>query len=211
MKILTIFTFLILIQGCSNLSKKECSSIDWQEKGKWAAQMGVTEPKADHYQDQCTKHGIQINKEDYIKGYNAGLKDYCTFKRGFDLGLAGKKEHESCIKLSETFKDAYETGYREFKVDNKRRERAQEKLELKNKEKTDLRAHILASYPQTKECYFDNECSKDGDCTFGKCAHNGKACRFISDCEIVGECRKITQETKTYNEKVSLSLCHYKY
>src|SRR5690606_6739316 len=92
--------------GCSSvMTADECQSVNWYNKGLIDGQTGVYKEQLDDYVKICSKANVVVDKDDYSRGYMEGLKEYCTFDRGMDIGVKGGASH-NCPADSE-----YAEGY----------------------------------------------------------------------------------------------------
>ncbi|MDA8792211.1 DUF2799 domain-containing protein [Bacteriovoracaceae bacterium] len=211
MKLSPIYCFLILIfSSCSSVSEKDCKNINWANQGKEDASNGDGRSLIEKYKSDCKEHGVTVEEDKYNEAHKQALTQTCTFKKNFDLGLKGAPENKACSELDPNFKDAYETGFREFNLHNKRVDRAKEKEKKMALERDVLRAKILKTYSKSKKCEKDSECMRTYQCLKNNCEITNKYCRFDSDCDIQGKCRTITYKTPTYREFVSEKLCQFK-
>lgn len=94
--------------ACSTFSKNDCKNMNWQNAGYQTALDGE---KADHrikyYLKECTnEHKVTVNLDAFTKGYDQGIKIYCSEANLYQKGLSGKiyknicKESESTANFS---------------------------------------------------------------------------------------------------------------
>ena len=190
MKLFLIYTSIFLLNGCSSLSKEDCSTKNWFNLGKSDAMSGEIEPKTADYRRDCSEHGLQIKSMDYLKGFEVGLKMFCTYHNGLSRGESGEDAHSLCEEENPEYKRGYLTGFREFKKE-------ESIVELKKE---------LIEDNGGKECNFSSDCMIGGSCSFGKCERSGDDCSFDSDCEYEGECTSVSGWTD-YNDNVSVNIC----
>ncbi|MFT6633549.1 MAG: hypothetical protein ACJAS4_003520 [Bacteriovoracaceae bacterium] len=191
MKLILIYIAIFIANGCSTLSKNECENRNWFNLGKSDAMNGEVEPKTAEYRRDCSEYGLQIKSMDYLKGFENGLKKYCTYNNGLNRGEDGEESHALCEEESPKYKKGYLTGLREFK-------KKQSIVELKK---------ILIEDNGGKECSFSSDCMKEGICSSGKCERSGNECSSDSDCEYEGSCDSISAWTD-YNDNVSVDVCN---
>ncbi len=96
MKILLLFGLFFLISGCSTMSAEECKVAQWEYVGQKDASEGYDRLRFAKYTKACNKAHVIPNQELYNKGYDAGLKLYCTPQNIFDLGLSGGGDYSIC-------------------------------------------------------------------------------------------------------------------
>lgn len=99
--------------GCTSMSLSECQSANWERLGFESAMDGLPLQNATQkYGKSCTeKHGVQISLQEFSKGYDMGLKRYCTPQQAQLTGQALKEYAGVCPKEMETeFLRAYGKG-----------------------------------------------------------------------------------------------------
>jgi hypothetical protein len=194
MKYLFVLSILF-IAGCASISEEECRKGNWEAFGYRDAMRGTYEPKTNDYRKDCSEYGVSVKGVEYMKGFESGLKDYCTFNRGLEMGVAGKNAHKYCEEVSPDFKKAYQKGYAEYLINKKKIEAIKA---LKEKLITDNGG---------RECNSDNDCNKDGECRFGLCANDqSKVCSFNHDCQLQITCASVTGYTQ-YSDNVFVRVC----
>ena len=78
---------IILLTGCSTLSRNQCQSSDWEKTGYGDGISGYKSAKLDLYNSSCKEHGIVPNETAYLTGYEKGNKKYCTSVKGLSEGM----------------------------------------------------------------------------------------------------------------------------
>lgn len=192
MKITLSILILILLNACSSLSKEDCTNKNWLNLGKEDALSGEVEPKTANYRKDCSKYGLQIKSMDYLKGFELGLKEYCTYYNGLYRGKEGSASHSLCEEVNPDYKKGYLIGLREFK-------RKESIVELKKK---------LIEENGGKECSFSSDCMTEGVCSFNKCEKSQEECSFNSDCKYQGSCESSSAWTD-FNDNVSVNTCKF--
>lgn len=202
--------FLLLFVSCSSWNKEACLTTNWYHKGvEDAARSGSG--NFNPYKRACAEAGVSITSSSgrYEKGVLEGMRSWCTFQNGFNQGLDGKVATAQCDQINPAFARGVEEGYREFRV-VQRRKRDDEEREKKYRADTEeFRSRVIHT-SNTKECFVDSDCRKDGDCTFSTCRHNGAKCNFNSDCQVQGYCREVSQSTVN-GPNIRLRVCDYAY
>lgn len=103
-----VFFFLLpFIWGCSQLSKKDCSNIDWFELGKKDGRQGSRSTLFLQHSLKCTK---LPKSEEYHRGRKEGLIDFCTLEGGIDYGLTGALYIGQCSDFSRMKVKSFKTG-----------------------------------------------------------------------------------------------------
>lgn len=201
---MTFIVLLTVLTSCASLTQEDCNNTNWTQKGELDGSNGKSLAKFSNYQQQCREHGVVISKANYRQGYILGLRKFCSYKSGYELGLDGSDPLNECNKISPSFTKGYEEGFREFQMIARRR-RLEEEKELEREKAIE---RILSSYNSAK-CTFDSDCSKDGDCDFNKCRHDGSTCTFNSECKIRGNCSNESTYVSSLNEWVGVNVCKY--
>ena len=113
---IAILTLLVALGGCSTISKKECVSGDWYSIGYSDGAAGYESEKVHSHRDDCEKHGVGVNLNEYQRGHNDGLAKFCTRENGFKQGNNGWNIKEICPKpLEKTFFEGYLAGIKSAK------------------------------------------------------------------------------------------------
>ncbi len=103
--------------GCASISKEECEVGDWAAIGEKDGAKGVKSKKFYSYVKECKEFGITADKKAYDKGYNNGVKTFCTPSNGYDLGSKGRSNPNVCPKgMSAAFAAAHKKGMRIYDV-----------------------------------------------------------------------------------------------
>ena len=112
----SLLLFLLLglsVCGCSTLKmkkKQQCKNMDMYKKGYRDAKAGASS-HFDSYQAKCSEYNIPLNRQKYMEGRAAGLKDFCVREEGYEFGLQGKKYRNTCPKGKEgSFLAGYKKG-----------------------------------------------------------------------------------------------------
>ncbi len=116
MKVLLLI--LLFLGGCTTMKKGDCENRKWKVQGYKDAMKGFP---SSHYQNQkkaCMKFNIRVNKDRYMEGFNKGIRDFCTYKNGYEFGLKGKRYDDSCPKqLEDDFFKGYVAGKQQRTTD----------------------------------------------------------------------------------------------
>jgi hypothetical protein len=145
MKYFMLLTLLLV--SCSNL-REECKKTNWYHKGKEDALKGERLPRNRDYQRACLDVGIEISHERYQKGFDLGLKRYCTYKRGLQMGSTNQDDHLLCEQKYPKFKKGFHKGFRAYR----KKLRKTQKLD-----KASLKRELLSDYDD-RQCTFNSDC-----------------------------------------------------
>lgn len=172
---------MLLISACASMNKEDCLQANWSELGKNDGQEGHDLEHFHSRKKSCQEHGISANKRAYLQGHKEGLKKYCNYQNGFELGKEGEDYKTHCPK---EFQKEYLSGYRAGKS------LYEQKQFYKNIEAENVRSRIelIKGQAQGKSCSNSIDCDIEDECFESKCRLTGKACSFDSHCEIDGTC-----------------------
>ncbi len=111
---------LVLLQlSCASMSKEECQMGDWAGYGNRDATKGESTDRFMTHSEACMKHGISGNKEQYMTGFKAGLKDFCAPENAYQYGLGGGKYKNTCPPGEHTkFMTNYKKGKEIFDINS---------------------------------------------------------------------------------------------
>ena len=123
MKNVIMQAIVLLTCGCATYtSKKDCSKENLEKLAQKLAYKGQKKSLFTSLQKSCKKHGIEINKSTFIKGWTRGMKEFCTEQRGFHWGLTRRENPSICIKeLKPFFNKGYLKGKRAYQGKTRRR------------------------------------------------------------------------------------------
>ena len=103
---LLALALLLPLLGCETMSDSECQVADWSRVGFTDGALGESERRLADYTKDCAKVAIVPNAVDYRKGWDDGIKRFCTAASGWRAGLDGRSDKASvCVGQS---------GYEEF-------------------------------------------------------------------------------------------------
>jgi hypothetical protein len=96
------------LQGCGSLPRDECQTADWYTIGYQDGRQG--RPETDRLAI-CAKRDMPAQIASYNQGRGDGLKQFCSPRNGFRLGLEGAQYNSACPAGAEQqFLPAYEQG-----------------------------------------------------------------------------------------------------
>jgi len=102
----------VSLQGCGTLSRDECQSADWYTIGYQDGLQGrVSRSVAAEHHEACARRDVAAQVAGYSEGRADGLKQFCSPRNGFGLGLQGARYNGVCLADAELeFLTAYEQG-----------------------------------------------------------------------------------------------------
>lgn len=115
MKIL-VSTFLILFSAHAfAISADKCQSTDWFAVGRDTGVKGLPSDKIMSTHKACQKKGVEISLEQYQKGWQMGIGQYCSHDNAFNLGFKKKTPSKFCpVELKPDFEQFYAWGKEAF-------------------------------------------------------------------------------------------------
>lgn len=104
-----------ILTSCATMSADECRVANWLMVGAADGAQGRLPSYVNKYAKDCAKAGIQPNFEQWSKGRQQGLKDYCTPINAYNTGRKGKDFAPVCQSMPQSTQDSlvkhYEKGY----------------------------------------------------------------------------------------------------
>lgn len=109
--VVTIALAWVLVTGCATMSPEECAVADWQQLGERDARSGKSPDYFARRAKDCAEAGFESDRHAWQRGWDRGIVDYCTPRRGFNEGREGAGYQHICPgELEPGFLDGYETG-----------------------------------------------------------------------------------------------------
>lgn len=191
--------FLILFFICisCSLSKKDCATADWYDRGFKDGRVGQFVSQLTKYKQQCGAHNIEVDIHFYKMGYNDGLKQFCTFDNGHKEGLAGRVDLDVCPASS---RGEYYRGYWAGK------NRAHNYQAQKNMEATAQLEADRARLRALSECVTSLDCPRKDVCMVNRCSMSAGVCALDSDCVIQPKCLPQLRTMGLATENINI--CH---
>ena len=120
-KFISVMICFTSIVSCgANLSQKECSIINWYEKGLTDGNDGKDFRIIDDYKSICGEISIAPDENMYYAGYLKGITNFCTYKNGFQAGRHGGQAI-GCPEGTD-YLAGWKAGIKEFAEERERRE-----------------------------------------------------------------------------------------
>ena len=133
---------LIATASCSSMSKKDCETANWAALGQKDAEDGQTLDAFKRRENQCFEHGLLTDRETYLRGYNSGLKVFCTYEAGQKFGYSERTYGYQCPKTMETdFLRGYKLGKTEAERDRAESAREEERRQEQARLEEERRHH----------------------------------------------------------------------
>ncbi len=120
---------LAAISGCASLGKEECLNADWRTIGYEDGARGQQASRIGSHRKACAKYGVKPDFDLYENGRRQGLREYCTPRNGYYLGVRGGRYNGVCPKdLEGAYRAALGRGRKVYALNS---EIKQKKTELK--------------------------------------------------------------------------------
>ena len=141
----------LLVTGCASLSESQCVAGDWETVGYRDGLAGRQSTQLLSHQNACVKHGAVPDREDYLAGWEDGVRQFCLPGNGFSAGEAGSQFANVCPDdLQNAYYEAYQEGRRlylakaEIEALNREIARKEKRLEQLAEEISSVEAEIVA-------------------------------------------------------------------
>jgi hypothetical protein len=131
------FICLLLLVSCSTLTKKDCSTLNWEKIGEDDGAMGLRKSVYVQHAVKCHK---KPDRSAYMKGREAGLKRFCTPQGLYQRGHSGGLYLGECAEFTTLLKDAFQLGRDTYREEEEIKEFKFKIEELENKLKFDVAA-----------------------------------------------------------------------
>lgn len=89
----------VSLTACSSISTTECQTASpqsWRDRGISDGSYGYYPTRFQSYVNECQAVGVQPNREMWERGYQEGLKRYCSAENAYSDGVAGLKLSNVC-------------------------------------------------------------------------------------------------------------------
>ena len=121
-KYITIILLANALSGCQLTAEDEimqadnfCTDSNWTEVGHKVAMAGMPVRQFSKYQEHCQNLKNE-GKSAYLDGFSAGIKEYCTYERGFEVGESGAKNPNTCpLELRANYDIGFNKGHSTLK------------------------------------------------------------------------------------------------
>jgi hypothetical protein len=124
---------LLFLSGCATLDQSECQSADWQIIGLEDGALGKPTSFIGRHRSACAEYAIAPDLSAYLKGHNKGLKQYCTYQQGFNLGLRGQQLNPVCESVNrQQFSQGHQRGLSHYQLLQQIKILEQQVVELQN-------------------------------------------------------------------------------
>ena len=141
---------------------------------------------------KCLKLSVEESQKEYERGRTSGLKVFCSYKKGYSLGLKNVKYYNICPKeLEPDFFKGYTLGLQEYKSDQRQEKMLaieQQKMAIERNRTQQLLAIEREKVAVEQERLREEQSARE---EFFKLQHlrGRQLCRVNSDCHRGGICR----------------------
>ncbi|MBN0988432.1 DUF2799 domain-containing protein [Amphritea pacifica] len=87
---------VLAMTGCATLDRESCLSADWQLIGFSDGVAGREASRLEQHRDACSEYGVVPRMDQYLQGYDRGVRRYCTAANGYRQARAGKAPGTVC-------------------------------------------------------------------------------------------------------------------
>lgn len=119
----------VVLAGCQSMSESECKVADWGRVGLSDGTRGESEKLLADYTEDCGKTGVVPNAQAYRKGWDEGIKHFCTPANGWREGQAGHSgKDQVCVGQTgyEGFSRALNAGLQVYRTQQRMNSNTQE-------------------------------------------------------------------------------------
>lgn len=107
--------------SCTSLLKEDCQTMNVYDHGQSDALQGRPLDSFTASLASCDRCGAIIDPADYAKGWEDGVRTFCTYEYGQRYGRSGEFYRGICPQEDEfDFLKGYYEGKREYQIDQKR-------------------------------------------------------------------------------------------
>lgn len=146
-RLLCMGAVALTMGGCASMSEKECLSANWQEQGYRDGRNGHPASRVEDHREACAGVGVVPDTEQYRKGRDQGVLEYCTPENAAREGRAGRSYRNACPAwLEGTFLTYHRLGYQAYqaqqRLDSLNRQMEQTQRNLDQEKKEDKRREL---------------------------------------------------------------------
>ncbi|TQV81508.1 DUF2799 domain-containing protein [Aliikangiella coralliicola] len=103
---------LAFLTGCATLNQSECQVANWEIIGLEDGSAGRPSSYVGQHRSACAEYGIVPDLDKYLLGHKKGLRQFCTYQNGFNLGNQGRSFSNVCPQeLAGEFRRGFDRGY----------------------------------------------------------------------------------------------------
>lgn len=130
----------VAVAGCATLDEDQCRSVDWVTLGTLDGREGFPTRRVLDHAKACAQYGLPVDQAAWLRGWESGIRNYCTPQRGYSEGRDGARYRDACpAEVERGFLAAYRPAKRVADAENDLRA-AQDTLERTQDKLVDLAA-----------------------------------------------------------------------
>lgn len=108
-------SFIVLMSmwlvSCATLDRDDCLSASWPLIGFNDGAAGYETQRLEQHREACAEYGVVPQIDEYLQGYDRGVRRYCTAVNGYATARAGKLFNSVCSgDLRPAFAYGFELG-----------------------------------------------------------------------------------------------------
>lgn len=148
--------------------------MNWDNRGELLGRGGHDISKLSEEVKSCEQKGVTVDITKLKMGWFRGIKSYCTFEKGHEIGGKGIDNPNVCPKR---FKKSFDRGYYYGSMS----------------QKSSLKETTAILRPgnrlDNRLCQKHSDCLYEDQCSGTTCELSGSSCVFDRDCKIQGLCK----------------------
>jgi hypothetical protein len=100
------------LSGCASMSESQCRQADWSARGLADGREGRSAQRLDDHVEACAKIGVAPDRTAWDKGWEQGIRSYCTASSGWREGLRNQTYWGGCRGQAgeDAFMNHYQLG-----------------------------------------------------------------------------------------------------
>jgi hypothetical protein len=105
----------LIMSGCATMNEQECLTADWESVGYSDGRVSREPTRLDKHRAACIEHGITADRNAYDRGYDKGIRTFCSEDMAFALGTGGHPVPALCpADLKPALKIANQMGMEKY-------------------------------------------------------------------------------------------------
>ncbi|MGH8481033.1 MAG: DUF2799 domain-containing protein [Nevskiaceae bacterium] len=84
------------LAGCATMSAEQCRAGKWEETGRADGRHGERPEQLEKHRETCATHGIEPSADQWSRGYQQGVNEFCTPAGGYTAGRANLGDVSLC-------------------------------------------------------------------------------------------------------------------
>jgi hypothetical protein len=139
---------ILVLSGCSSMSKNECLTVDWRTIGYEDGVDGYPADRIAEHRKSCAKYGVGTDLALYQQGREQGLQEYCKPANGYRVGARGASYPSVCpAALEPPFAAAFDSGHQLYVLQS-RVSNADAQIDYRRRELHQIEHGIVANAAQ---------------------------------------------------------------